>query len=114
VRICFTHQLSTHTLTHTYTHRLSRDQLRRYAPVQAHLKIVDWLQILMYAAAYITSTLATPLDDQLYYEVGSERFQRKLEAKLRLHHDIYFGFGCSKVKFVFNRWNSIRTRFRQY
>jgi len=30
---------------------------------------VDWLQILLYTAAYITTTLATPLDDQLYYEV---------------------------------------------
>eukprot|EP00983_Pelagomonas_calceolata_P092374 1157656-Pelagomonas_calceolata.AAC.1 len=51
--------------------RLSRDQLRRYAPAHTHLKIVDWLQICLYTAAYITSTLATPLDDQLYYEVGA-------------------------------------------
>lgn len=51
--------------------RLSRDQLRRYAPAQAHLQIVGWLQLALYAVAYITSALATPLDDQLHYEVGA-------------------------------------------
>lgn len=49
---------------------LGRDQLRRYAPSSSGLRVADWLQLGLYIAAYITSVLCTPLDDELKYESG--------------------------------------------
>ncbi|KAJ9530085.1 hypothetical protein QJQ45_023398 [Haematococcus lacustris] len=48
--------------------RLARDQIRSFAPLKAGLRVADWLQLLLYILAFITSVLCTPLDDELTYE----------------------------------------------
>jgi len=71
--------------------RLSRDQLRRYAPARAHLQIIGWLQILLYTAAYITTTLCTPLDDQIYYEVGLRRVLTRVCVCVHSSISVWYG-----------------------
>lgn len=47
---------------------MAQDQLRQWAPRSKGLLTVDVAQLLCYCIAYLTTTLCTPLDDQLQYE----------------------------------------------
>ncbi|GLC56363.1 hypothetical protein PLESTB_001096600 [Pleodorina starrii] len=52
------------------TSRLAYDKLRNFEPRRLQLGPVDYVQLLLYVIAYVTSVLCTPLDDELTYEAN--------------------------------------------
>ncbi|GFR51187.1 hypothetical protein Agub_g13530 [Astrephomene gubernaculifera] len=83
------------------TCRLARDRLRGFQPRHLQLAAVDYGQLLLYVAAYITSILCTPLDDELTYEAKrNPRF-----------YQLSFASGFKRRLALWHALNILRTLF---
>lgn len=83
------------------TSRLARDKLRNFEPRFLMLAAVDYLQMLLYVAAYICTTLCVPLDDELTYE--SNRNPR--------FYELTFSSGFKRRLSIWHLLNILRTLF---